>query len=254
MWQENAEQERLLGVSITGIHDNAILSTFGWPEANGLLEDRLAMLRTAARDANKEEAERIGINPSAAITCVKPSGTVSQLVDSASGIHERHSQYYIRRVRNDSKDPLTNFMFDQNFSMETDFYNKSAMVIEFPIKAPGTVKPKMSAIEQLNFWKAYAVHWCDHNPSTTIYVKEDEWLAVGAWVYENFDICGGLSFLPHDGGTYKQAPYEAIDQARYEKMLANQPKNVDWNSMKEEDDLTTGSQELACVGGVCEIR
>lgn len=250
-WRENAEQERLLGVSITGIHDCPFLTLEGNEVS---LPFRLSHFRVLCKLVNKEEAERIGINPSAAITCVKPSGTVSQLVDSASGIHERHAQHYIRRVRNDGKDPITKFMFDQNFSMETDFYNSSAMVIEFPIRAPGTVKPKMSALQQLELWKAYAKFWCDHNPSTTIYVKEDEWLAVGAWVYENFDIIGGLSFLPHDGGSYKQAPYEAITQEKYEKLLAAQPSGVIWNNMIETDDLTTGSQELACVGNVCEIR
>lgn len=250
-WRENAEAERLLGVSITGIHDCPIL--VGTRHAHSL-QERLAYLRKVCRDTNAAEAKRIGINPSAAITCVKPSGTVSQLVDSASGIHERHAQHYIRRVRNDGKDPITQFMFDRGFMMETDFYNQSAMVIEFPIKAPEAVGEKLTAIEQLELWRAYAVHWCDHNPSTTIYVKEEEWLAVGAWCYDNFDIIGGLSFLPHDGGTYKQAPYEAITKEKYEKLLAVQPTNVVWNEMTEEDDLTVGSQELACMGGVCEIR
>lgn len=254
VWKENAEEERLLGVSITGIRDCEILSTSGWPEADNLLADRLAHFRNVSKQANIDEAGRIGINPSAARTCVKPSGTVSQLVDSASGIHERYSQFYIRRVRQDGKDPMTAFMFDQNFSMETDFYNKSAMVVDFPIRAPGKVGEKMSAVQQLEFWKLYAVHWCDHNPSTTVYVKEEEWLAVGAWVYENFDIAAGLSFLPFDTGSYKQAPYEAITEERYLKLLAAQPPKVDWSAMLEEDDATVGSQELACVGGVCEIR
>jgi len=248
-WQENAEEERLLGVSITGIHDAAILS----PD-NTRLAGMLGALRRLARDTNKAEAAAIGINASAAITCVKPSGTVSQLVDSASGIHERHSEYYVRCVRNDAKDPLTKFMFDKNFMMEADQMNPAAMVIEFPIKSPAADKPKMTAIEQLEFWKTYAVHWCDHNPSTTVYIREDEWLAVGAWVYKNFDICGGLSFLPHDGGTYKQMPYESITKAKYDALVSQQPVGVVWNDMIEEDDMTVGSQELACSGGSCEIR
>lgn len=253
VWQENAEQERLLGVSITGIHDCEMLATSGWPEADRVLARRLAELRETSRLSNIHEAGLIGINPSAARTCVKPSGTVSQLVDSASGIHRRHARHYIRRVRNDGKDPITSFMFEKGFMMETDFYNPAAMVIEFPIAAPQDRK-EMTAVEQLDFWKLYAVNWCDHNPSTTIYVKEHEWMAVGAWCYENFDIIGGLSFLPDDGGTYKQPPYETITKEKYEKLLAVQPKNVVWNEMVEEDDLTVGSQELACMGGVCEIR
>lgn len=256
-WKKNAEEERLLGVSITGIRDCEILSSDMTTDFRGedhRLADRLAYLREQSKQANIVEAKRIGINPSAARTCVKPSGTVSQLVDSASGIHDRHSEFYIRRVRNDGKDPMTGFMFAADYNMETDFYNPAAMVISFPIASPSGKTPRRSAIEQLNFWKAYAVHWCDHNPSTTIYVEENEWMSVGAWVYENFDIVAGLSFLPHDSGSYKQPPYEAITKERYEKLLENQPKNIDWTKLVETDDLTVGSQELACQGGLCDIR
>lgn len=252
-WQRNAEEERLLGVSFTGIMDCPLMG----PSAEGL-SDRLADLRELSRVANVEEAKKCGINPSAAITCVKPSGTVSQLVDASSGIHKRYSPFYIRRIRNDLKDPVTEFLVEAGVPHElerrTDGLDPSNMVFSFPIRSPeGSETHEVSAIEQLEFWLVYRTHWCDHNPSTTVYVKEHEWMAVGAWVFEHFDQIGGLSFLPFDGGIYEQAPYEPIDEARYEAELAVMPNGIDWSQLIENDDETVGTQELACKGGVCEL-
>lgn len=262
-WKQNTEEEALLGVSLTGIMDHQVLSgNADWtvsdnsPETD--LKDWLTELRNAAIETNKEWAEQLGINQSAAITCVKPSGTVSQLVDSASGIHPRYSDYYIRTVRADKKDPLAQFMVAQGFPVEDDVTKPDHnYVFYFPMRSPhGCVgRNDMSAIDQLELWKVYQEHWCEHKPSITVYVKEHEWLKVGAWVYENFDKVSGVSFLPYDGGTYRQAPYQEIDHEQYMVWLDKMPQDVDWTRLGEYEttDQTTGSQELACSAGVCEV-
>ena len=242
-WKRNSEEERLLGVSITGIMDCPLLQ----PNAEGL-EERLLFLRSECQLANYKLADEIGINRSAAITCVKPSGTVSQLVDAASGIHKRFAPKYIRRIRNDVKDPLTPFLVDQGVNAELDLMNDQNMVFAFPMEAPeGSDMHEYTAIEQLEFWLKYATFWTDHNPSTTVYVEEHEWPGVGAWVWENFDQIGGLSFLPKDGGSYRQMPYQAV-----QKHTVKDVESIDWTALVEADDQTSGSQELACQGGSCE--
>jgi ribonucleoside-diphosphate reductase alpha chain len=251
IWQKNTEEERLLGVSFTGIFDNKWMSTICDDTRN-----KLEQLRQIAVDVNADFAIAIGINPSSAITCVKPSGTVSQLVDSASGIHARHSHYYIRRVRGDKKDPLTKFMIDNGVPAEDCVMRpESTVVFSFPQKAPedATLRDHLSAIDHLNVWLMYQRHWCDHKPSVTISVKEDEWMDVGAWVWRHFDEVSGVSFLPHDGGTYRQAPYEECSKEVYEALLAKMPKNIDWDSLKEDTDNIEGAQMLACSAGSCEL-
>ena len=260
-WKKNTEEEALLGVSLTGIMDHPVMSGSrlrGSFENGMFLEQALEELRNVAIETNKEWAARLGINQSAAITCVKPSGTVSQLVDSASGIHPRYSTYYIRTVRTDKKDPIYQFMKDQGFYIEDAIGKEdSTAVIHFPMKAPeqAVFRDDRSAIEQLELWKIYATHWCEHKPSVTIYVKEDEWLEVGAWVYKNFDLVSGVSFLPHDGGVYPQAPYQEITKEEYEEWLAKTPNSINWEMLKEyeTDDSTVNVKELACVAGMCEI-
>ena len=253
-WKKNCEEERLLGVSLTGIMDNKW--TAG--KINGL-EVLLENLKKMAVETNKEWADKIGIKQAAAITCVKPSGTVSQLVDSASGIHARHNPHYIRTVRGDKKDPLTKMMVDMGFPAEDDVMKPhDTTVFSFPIKcSPDAVfRQDMTAIEQLELWKTYQVHWCEHKPSVTISVKEEEWIEVGAWVYKNFDLMSGVSFLPYSEHTYKQAPYQDCDEKDYEKLLKKMPVNVDWAKLSdyESSDMTVGSQELACSSGSCEIQ
>jgi len=208
-------------------------------------------------DTNKEWAAKLGINQSAAITCVKPSGTVSQLVDSASGIHPRFSKHYIRRVRSDHKDPLAVFMAQSGFPVEQDVMSPTSAVFSFPVKAPEssvTVK-QVGAMQQLELWKAYQNHWCEHKPSITVYYTDSEFLQVAQWIWENFDLCSGISLLPYSDHVYQQAPYEDIDAEKYDELVAAMPVGVDWNDLEkyEEEDNTTGSQELACVGGACEI-
>lgn len=246
IWQKNTEEERLLGVSLTGIADNANLFYGGID---------LQELKDIAIETNKEWAARLGIPESAAVTCVKPSGTVSQLVDSASGIHPRWSRYYIRRIRQDRKDPLSEFLIQSGVPFDQDHRNPSALVFSFPQASPdgGITRNDVAAIESLEIWKNFQDKWCEHKPSVTISVKEDEWLPVAAWCYENFDILSGVSFLPFDPAVYPQAPYEEIGQREYEEMIQKMPQSLDWSKFKEDDDNTTGSQEYACVGGVCEI-
>ena len=252
-WKDNCEEERLLGVSLTGIMDSTL--------TNGKdvdLKARLDKLRHVAVRTNEKYAEHIGIATSAAITCVKPSGTVSQLVNSASGIHARHNPYYIRTVRGDKKDPLTKMMIDVGFPHEDDVMKPdSTVVFSFPIKCDenAVFRSDMTAIEQLELWKTYQMHWCEHKPSVTISVKEHEWMEVGAWVYDNFDYMSGVSFLPHSEHIYAQAPYQDTDEAGYNELLAQMPKDVDWNKLSEYEvqDMTTGSRELACAAGGCEI-
>ena len=253
-WKKNCVEERLLGVSLTGIMDNKW--TAG--KLNGL-DVLLKNLKQMSVDTNKEWSKKLKINQSAAITCVKPSGTVSQLVDSASGIHARHNPYYIRTVRGDKKDPLTKMMVEQGFPAEDDVMKPNdTTVFSFPIKcSPDAVfRQDLTAIEQLELWKTYQVHWCEHKPSVTISVKEEEWIDVGAWVYKNFDLMSGVSFLPYSEHTYKQAPYQDCNEKEYKDLMNKMPTNVDWNKLSqyEKSDMTVGSQELACSAGSCEIQ
>ena len=252
-WQDNTEEERLLGVSLTGIMDSTLLN-----KNDSKLVDRLNKLREKAVAVNKEWSSTLGIPQSTAITCVKPSGTVSQLVDSASGIHARHNPYYIRTVRGDNKDPLTEFMKSQGIPNEPDVMKpEHTTVFSFPMKTAkdAVFRTSMSAIEQLEMWKTYAVHWCEHKPSVTISVKEQEWVNVGNWCWDNFDYLSGVSFLPFSDHTYKQAPYQDIDEEQYKKLHSEMPKNIDWGKLQdfEKEDNTKGSQELACTAGVCEL-
>ena len=252
-WAKNTEEERLLGVSLTGIMDNTL--------TNGKepgLDKRLDELRKVAIATNAEWADKIAINQSVSITCVKPSGTVSQLVDSASGIHARHNPYYIRTVRADKKDPLAMYMRDAGFPCEDDVMKPDhTYVFSFPMKAPenAVMRQDMTAIEQLELWLVYQKHWCEHKPSVTISVKEDEWFEVGAWVYKHFDWMSGVSFLPYSEHVYKQAPYQDCDSVVYQRELDKMPKNIDWTKLSayETTDMTEGAQELACVAGGCEI-
>ncbi len=253
VWQNNTEEERLLGVSLTGIMDNKLMTT-----ANKGLDKTLEYLKDVAVVTNAEWAERLGIPVSAAITCVKPSGTVSQLVDSASGIHARHSRYYIRTVRGDNKDPLTQFMKDQGIPNEHDVMKPDATtVFSFPMQAPtGAVTTSdMSAIDQLEMWLAYQRNWCEHKPSVTINVKNDEWFEVGAFVYRHFDEMSGVSFLPYNEHTYQQAPYQDVGKSDYTMLKSIMPKTIDWSKLSEyeQEDNTAGSQTLACSGDSCEI-
>lgn len=263
IWRKNAEEERLLGVSLTGIMDHPVLSgreyDHGFVNEMGKMTLSMVLreLKEVALETNRTWAERLSINPSVACTTVKPSGTVSQLVDSASGIHPRYSEFYIRTVRADKKDPLALFMREQGFIVEDDITKPEYTdVFSFPVAAPkgAVLRKDISAIAQLEHYLVYAKHWCEHNPSITIYVKEDEWLEVGAWVYKHFNEIGGVSFLPYDSGIYRQAPYQEIDEGSYDKLVSQMPKDVDWTQLVEEKDMTTGMQEMACFAGVCEIN
>ena len=252
IWQRNTEEERLLGVSLTGIMDCNIISSYD--NAKVILED----LKSVAIKTNKEFSKRLGIPQSAAITCVKPSGTVSQLVDASSGIHTRHSQFYIRTVRGDNKDPLTRFLIDSGVPAEPCVMKPdTTTVFSFPTKAPkgAVTRDDLNAIEQLEVWLMYQRHWCEHKPSVTITVREHEWLEVGAWVFKNFDEMSGVSFLPHSDHSYKQAPYQEIEQDEYKELNKLMPKNIDWEKLSEYEveDTTVGSQTLACSGDSCEV-
>ena len=248
-WQHNTEEEALLGVSITGIYDCPYLLE---SEPKQLLE-----LKNHAIKINERWAKKIGINQAAAITCVKPSGTVSQLVDSASGIHPRYNEHYIRRVRNDKKDPLSQLLIDQGIQYITDPYNESAWVFEFPRQSPknAITRKETNPIYQLGLWKKFAISWCEHKPSMTCYVNEKQWPEVGSWVWNNFDIMSGVSFLPSadEGHIYQAAPYEDITASEYSKMVKKVPVSIDWSQLSEESDNTTATQELACTGDKCEI-
>ncbi len=253
-WAKNCKEEALLGVSMTGIMDNPLT----YENKNGKLDDMLGELNKYSVKINSEYAKAIGINPAAAVTCVKPSGTVSQLVDASSGIHTRHSPYYIRTVRCDKKDPISQFMKDQGVPCEDDVTKPdNTYVFSFPIKSPShsVFRNDKTAIEQLETWKIYHTSWCEHNPSVTITVREHEWIEVGAWVYSNFNEIGGVSFLPHSDHTYRQAPYQECGKEEYEKMSKLMPKNIDWDKLSEyeKEDNTIGSQELACSGNSCEL-
>ena len=249
-WKDTTEEERLLGVSLTGIMD--------CPAVYNATEEELQWLKEMAVVANINLSADIGINQSAAVTCVKPSGTVSQLVDAASGIHARHNDYFIRTVRGDNKDPLTEFMRDKNVPNEPDFTSPdSVTVFSFPMKSPDNevCRNDMSALEQLELWLKIADNYCEHKPSVTISVKEHEWLEVGSWCWDHFESLSGISFLPFSEHTYKQAPYQDIDKDMYLDLSTKMPLSIDWDELQqyEKGDTTTGTQELACTGGVCEI-
>ena len=253
VWQNNTAEERLLGVSMTGIMDNPLMTN-----KNKGLEKTLEHLRSIAVATNAEWAELLGIPASASISCVKPSGTVSQLVDSASGIHARHSPYYIRTVRGDSKDPLTQFMIDKGIPNEPCVMKPdSTVVFSFPVKSPeqAVTRNDMTAVEQLELWLTYQRHWCEHKPSVTISVRDSEWMSVGAFVYEHFDEMSGVSFLPHSDHTYQQAPYQDCTKEEYEEMLALMPDSIDWEELNEyeSEDNTVSMQTMACSGDSCEI-
>ena len=253
VWKKNCEEERLLGVSLTGIMDCPLTNG----EVLGLAE-LLTDLRVESVNVNKQFAEKIGINQSVSVTCVKPSGTVSQLVDAASGIHARHSPYYIRTVRADIKDPLCKFMIDKGFPAEPCVMKPDhTMVFSFPIKSPenATCRSDMTALEQLEMWRTYQNYWCEHKPSVTITVKEDEWMEVGSWVWKYFDQVSGISFLPHSDHSYRQAPYQECDEETYINLLSEMPVGVDWSELAsyEESDNTSGTQTFACSGDSCEV-
>ena len=253
VWSNNTAAERLLGVSLTGIMDNPLMTA-----ANEGLAETLEYLKNVAVTTNAEWADKLSIPVSTAITCVKPSGTVSQLVDSASGIHARHSPYYIRTVRGDNKDPLTQFMIDQGVPSEPDVMKPDATtVFSFPMQSPqGAIHTAdMSALEQLEMWLMYQRHWCEHKPSVTINVKADEWFEVGAFVYKHFDEMSGVSFLPFNEHTYQQAPYQDVDVTAYRNLLSIMPKSIDWSNLSEyeQEDNTSGMQTMACSGDVCEM-
>lgn len=253
IWKDNCEEERLLGVSLTGIYGNKITATNG--KALELLLDEMRHLSVSVND---KEAKSLNINPSVSITCVKPSGTVSQLTGVSSGIHPWYSEYYIRSVRADNKDPLTQFLKDSGIPFEPDVMKPElTTVFYFPIKAPknAVLTKDLTAIDHLEMWKTYRTHWTEHNPSVTINVEENEWMRVGAWVFDNFDSIGGVSFLPSTEHSYKQAPYQEISKEEYESYLDKMPDSIKWEmlSLYETTDGTTGSQELSCVAGSCEI-
>ena len=252
IWQTNTEEERLLGVSMTGILDNPLLNS-----AYDLdLPKRLEELKNVAIDTNARMANDLGIPVSAAITCVKPEGTVSQLTGTASGIHPQHSQYYIRRVRSDNKDPLTNFLKSQGFPSEPCVMKPdSTTVFSFPQKVGegAVLREDLSAVEHLDLWLVFQKHWCEHKPSVTISVNENEWPKVGAWTWDHFDEVTGVSYLPYDGGTYRQAPYEEITHLEYENLMDAMPKGIDWESFIEGTDNVEGAQMLSCTAGACEI-
>ena len=253
IWRTNTEEERLLGVSLTGIMDNI--------HTNCNLVDmdkRLPRYKQVAIDTNKEFAKEFGIQQSTAITCVKPSGTVSQLCDSASGIHARHSKYYIRTVRGDNKDPLTKFMIDQGVPSEPCVMKPdTTTVFSFPMKSPkgSRIRDELSAIDQLNIWLIYQEHWCEHKPSITVTVRENEWLDVGAFVFKHFDKMSGVSFLPHSDHVYQQAPYQECTKDEYNDMLSRMNTRINWSKLRdyEVSDTTSGSQTMACSGDSCEV-
>jgi len=253
VWKQNTEEERLLGVSLTGIMDCELTNG-----TSGDLSRLLKTLKEASVNTNAVWAAILNIPRSTAITCVKPSGTVSQLVDSASGIHSRHSEYYIRTVRADVKDPLTKMMIDKGIPNEPCAMKPdSTMIFSFPVKSPegSLTRNDLSALEQLNLWLEYQRSWCEHKPSVTISVKDDEWMEVGAFVYKHFDEMSGVSFLPHSDHTYQQAPYQDCTREEYEELLAKMPESIEWDDLGnyEQEDNTLGSQTLACSAGSCEV-
>jgi len=260
-WKRNTEEERLLGVSLTGIMDNYVLAGGGdylkHPDTGAKMPFNMVLeeLKNEAVATNEKWAAQLGINASSAITCVKPSGTVSQLVDCSSGIHPRYSEYYIRTVRADKKDPMSQFLISQGVPHEADVTKPNdTWVFAFPMKAPHTavMRNDVSAIQQLELWLVYQQYWCEHKPSITVYVREDEWMAVGAWVYDHFDSMSGVSFLPHSDHSYRQAPYQEISEQDYYDLKERMPV-INWDEFFEDQDMTVGSQEYACAGGACDI-
>lgn len=252
IWKDNTEEERLLGVSMTGALDNPLLNNPDDPK----LADRLRDIRDSVIEMNKLEASLIGISASVAVTAIKPEGTTSQLTDSASGLHTRHSKYYYRRVRGDVKDPLTQFMIQQGVPNEPCVMKPDTTVVfTFPKKAPegALTREDLTAIQHLKLWLAYQRYYCEHKPSVTISVSEKEWPVVGAFVWEHFDEMSGVSFLPYDGGSYRQAPYEECTKEEYELLLKQVPPNLDWDTIVEETDNVEGTQTLACSANGCEI-
>jgi ribonucleoside-diphosphate reductase alpha chain len=254
-WRENAEDEALLGVSLTGIMDNKLMAG---GDGKKKLVETLTTLRDYVVEVNKEYAELFGIKQAAATTCVKPSGTVSQLVDCASGIHARYSPYYIRRVRADVKDPLATLMKELGFPCEPDVMKpESNLVFSFPVKSPDNalVTEEVPSLDHLDLWKTYQLHWCEHKPSITIHLREQEWMEAGAWVYKNFDIVSGISFLPYSGHSYQQAPYEEVLEDAYIELLGNMPEHIDWTRLSdyEKEDQTVGAKTYACSGDSCEV-
>ena len=269
-WRDNTEEERLLGVSLTGIMDSPLTNGRGYDDVSKGLKETLNSLKSVAVETNKQWAATFNVPVSAAITCVKPSGTVSQLTDTASGIHSRHSDYYIRRVRGDMKDSLTQFLRDeagvpfeyaisgyQDIDETMPIYNENLGVFSFPVKAPvnSVTRDDENAIDQLELWLCYYRYWCEHKPSITVSIRDDEWLKVAAWVYDHFDEMSGISFLPYDGGKYVQAPYEKIEEEEYDALLAKTPTTIDWSllSKYEVEDETKSSQSFACTADACEI-
>ena len=255
IWRKNTEEEALLGVSMTGIMDHSVLSG---GEGDELLEEYLVELRRVCVETNREWAKKIGVNPSTAITAVKPSGTVSQLTNTASGIHPRFSRHYIRTVRADAKDPMAQYMQQAGFPCEPDVMKPdTTLVFSFPIKAPETsvTTSEMGAMAQLELWKAYQLHWCEHKPSITVYYKPEEFLLCMQWIWDNFDIASGISFLPYSEHTYEQAPYQEIDEEAYNELLSEMPEDINWADLAEfeKEDMTAGAQTMACSGGACEI-
>jgi ribonucleoside-triphosphate reductase len=266
-WADNCKEERLLGVSLTGIMDHPGLSgqvdrdagvAYAFAGDEGVsLADSLRQLKELTIATNAEWADKLGVEHSASITTIKPSGTVSQLVDSASGIHPRYSEYYVRTVRADAKDPLAIFLSEAGVPVAKDVTNASNLVFSFPVRSPAgaVLRNDINALEQLEHYLIYKKHWCEHNPSITVYVKEHEWLDVGAWVYQHLDECGGVSFLPHSDHVYQQAPYQEITAEQYAEAAAKMP-SIDWaefDKYEVDDSLMTGQQEYACSGGMCEI-
>ena len=251
IWKDNTEEEALLGVSLTGIMDHPVMSGRKKREE---LQYWLEELKKEAIKTNRKWADNLGINVSTAITAVKPSGTVSQLVDSASGIHPRYAEQYIRRVRADSRDPLCAVLEAAGVPVETDVTSPTTKVFSFPIKSPknAVVATDMGAMEQLELWEMYQDYWCEHKPSMTCYYRDDEFLEVGQWLYNKFDKVSGISFLPYSEHTYQQAPYEPVDLETYQQLAKGFPKEIDWN-IDEATDMTEGAQQLACVSGVCEV-
>jgi ribonucleoside-diphosphate reductase alpha chain len=252
IWKKNTEEEALLGVSMTGVLDHHLLNDPEDPD----LPARLQRLRDAAVEVNKRIAPELGIKQAAAVTAIKPEGTVSQLCGVSSGLHPQHAKYYIRRVRGDNKDPLTTFMKDAGFDWEPCAMNPgNTTVFSFPMKAPeeALVRSDLDAIKHLKLWMVYQKHYCEHKPSVTITVGDDEWLKVADFTYDNFDEFTGVSFLPDCGGSYQQMPFEEVSKDEYEKLVEKQPMGIDWNSFKEQTDNVEGSQTLACTAGGCEL-
>lgn len=252
IWQKNTEEERLLGVSLTGIYDCKLINNY----RDKNLSSRLESFKMVAIETNKEFSELLGIPQSTAITCCKPSGTVSQLTDTSSGLHPRHDRFYIRRIRSDNKDPLTKYLIDKGIPNEPDILKPDSITIfSFVKKAPkgALVRDDINALEHLELWLVFQKYWCEHKPSVTISVKEDEWPEVGAWVWNNFDNISGVAFLPYDGGNYKQAPFESITEEEYNNLSKNIPESIIWDDFREIEDNVEGTQMLACSSGACEL-